>query len=114
MTNRELVNQRAGRKHELAREHLGLDWFDTESQARRIIEAIAEEEAGLKLAEAQIAKLREQIKQLEHQQDNKDSEIQFHMSRLLLRACNALSLDPETSSWFDVVGAIEDRGTFDV
>ena len=63
--SRESTNQKAGRKHELAREHLGLDWYDTESQARRVIEAIAAEEAGLKLAEAQIVKLREQVANLE-------------------------------------------------
>lgn len=65
MTNREQVNLRAGRKHELAREHLGLDWYDTESQARRLIESIAEQEAGCKLAEAQVVKLREQVADLE-------------------------------------------------
>jgi len=63
--SRESTNHKAGRKHELAREHLGLDWYDTESQARRVIEAIAAEEAGLRLAEAQIVKLREQVADLE-------------------------------------------------
>lgn len=45
---RQRINEKAGRLHELSREILGLDWFDVESQARRLIEELAEREELLK------------------------------------------------------------------
>lgn len=44
---RERVNTMAGRKHELTRQILGIDWFDLNSQARRAIEYIADREENL-------------------------------------------------------------------
>lgn len=42
--SRDRINKAAGRCHEFAREILNLDWYDTESQARRVIEAMVERE----------------------------------------------------------------------
>lgn len=41
---RDRINKQAGRCHELSREILNLDWYDAESQARRVIKWIVEEE----------------------------------------------------------------------
>ncbi|WP_312388111.1 hypothetical protein [Stutzerimonas nitrititolerans] len=41
---RNRINAQAGRRHELSRAILGIDWYDTESQARSVIEHIAERE----------------------------------------------------------------------
>lgn len=38
------INKQAGRCHELSRKILNLDWYDTESQARRVIEWMVEQE----------------------------------------------------------------------
>ena len=35
--SRESINKAAGEAHELTRSLLGLDWYDTESQARSVI-----------------------------------------------------------------------------
>lgn len=41
---RSRINSQAGRCHELSREILDRDWYDTESQARRVIEWIVKQE----------------------------------------------------------------------
>lgn len=41
---RKRINEGSPREHALSRKILGLDWYDTESQARRVIEYIAENE----------------------------------------------------------------------
>lgn len=43
-TDREEINEQAGHCHELSKEILGLDWYDTEHQARTVIEAMAKRE----------------------------------------------------------------------
>jgi len=63
--SRNRINAGAGRLHELSRQILNVDWFDTESQARRVIEHFAEAESQVDDAEralserdAEIASLR--------------------------------------------------------
>lgn len=89
MGNRAEVNARAGLKHELCREFLGLDWYDTESQARRVIEALAE--------------AREQL----GADDQQRSDNAFYMAKFKQRLCAVATLEPDEVSWFEIVDVIE-------
>lgn len=55
MNERQRINESAGRCHELSRQILGIDWYDTESQARRVIEAMATSEKPLAIAAEKFA-----------------------------------------------------------
>lgn len=48
--SRDSINEGAGDLHVLSREVLGIDWYDTESQARRSIEALYEAQKRLERA----------------------------------------------------------------
>ena len=45
-------------------------------------------------------------------EDQARSDNQFYTAQLQLRACKALGLDPDSCSWFDVVGKLEEGQTF--
>lgn len=45
---RQRINESSSEEHRLSRHILGLDWYDTESQARRVIEWIVEQNKGKK------------------------------------------------------------------
>ncbi|MDH1555942.1 hypothetical protein N5E86_15925 [Stutzerimonas stutzeri] len=47
MSTREEINTQAGPCHDLSREILGTDWYDTESAARRVIEWIVTQPIAL-------------------------------------------------------------------
>lgn len=47
MSTRDEINTQAGPCHELARQILGTDWYDTESAARRVIEWIVTQPIAL-------------------------------------------------------------------
>ena len=49
----------------------------------------------------------QQVEDLILGNDQARSDNQFYMAQLQLRACKALGLDPDSCSWFDVVGKLE-------
>jgi len=59
---RERINKMAGRKHELTRQILGIDWFDLNSQARRAIEYIADQEENLQTALSAVTAERDRLR----------------------------------------------------